>query len=114
MARLEPTDFTRHRRDEHHRTAAKNRGRLHPVTCIPCVGGEDPDLLGGPFIDYPNQRVAEIGKLRDRTVRERGRMIELSEAVRKLDGLLRAEADGFSMESLYPRVPEILRGYVEL
>jgi L-ascorbate metabolism protein UlaG (beta-lactamase superfamily) len=75
---------------------------------------KNPELLGGPFIDYPNQRVAEIRELRDRTVRERGRMIELSEAIKKLDGLLRAEADGFSMEALYPRVPEILRGYVEL
>jgi L-ascorbate metabolism protein UlaG (beta-lactamase superfamily) len=75
---------------------------------------KNPALLGGPFIDYGGQRVAEIRALRDRTVSERRRMIALSEAIKELDSLLRTETEGFSLESLYPRVPELLRGFVEL
>jgi L-ascorbate metabolism protein UlaG (beta-lactamase superfamily) len=75
---------------------------------------KNPALLGGPFIDYGGKRVAEIRDLRDRTISERRRMIALSDAIKELDELLRTQADGFSLESLYPRVPELLRGYVEL
>ena len=41
-------------------------------------------------------------------------MLQFAQAVRELDGLLEKEASGFSLESLYPKVPEILKGYVEL
>jgi L-ascorbate metabolism protein UlaG (beta-lactamase superfamily) len=71
-------------------------------------------MLGGPFIDYPRPRVAEIKELREKTIRQRPGLIALSDAIKALDGLLRTETDGFSLESLYPRVPGLLRGFVEL
>jgi L-ascorbate metabolism protein UlaG (beta-lactamase superfamily) len=74
----------------------------------------NPAMLGGPFIDYPEPRVAEIQALIARTKRERAHLIELADAIQQLDELLRQEARGYSLEPLYGRVPERLRGYVEL
>jgi L-ascorbate metabolism protein UlaG (beta-lactamase superfamily) len=59
-------------------------------------------------------RVAEIQALIDRTKRERAPLLELAAAIQQLDDLLRQEARGHSLEPLYSRVPEPLRGYVEL
>lgn len=74
----------------------------------------NPKMAGGPFIDYGGKRVDEIRALRDRTKKERAHLIELSKAVADLDAMLRENAKGYSLQPLYARVPEILRGYVEL
>lgn len=74
----------------------------------------NPKMAGGPFIDYPENRVADIRALRDRTKRDRARLFELSAAIEQLDALLRSSAKGFSLQALYPQVPPLLRGYVEL
>lgn len=75
---------------------------------------KNPALLGGPFIDYQGGRIDEIRDLIDRTTKEQAHMIRFAESVKALDDLLRYEAKGFSLEPLYPKVPENLRGYVEL
>ena len=75
---------------------------------------KNPKMLGGPFIDYGGKRVDEIRALRDRTKREKGHLIELSGALGTLSNLLREAANGFSLHPLYEKVPDILRGYVEL
>ena len=74
----------------------------------------NPKMLGGPFIDYGGKRVDEIKSLRDRTKRDRADLIALSAAFDELDGLLKSNATGFSLQPLYPKIPEMLRGYVEL
>ena len=75
---------------------------------------KNPKMMGGPFIDYGGKRVDEIRALRDRIKKERAHLLELSAAVAALDAMLRDSAKGHSVQSLYPKVPEILRGYVEL
>ena len=75
---------------------------------------KNPKMLGGPFIDYGGKRVDEIRALRDRIKKERAHLLELSTAIQSLDALLRETAKGFSLQPLYPKVPDILRGYVEL
>lgn len=75
---------------------------------------KNPKMRGGPFIDYGGKRVEEIKELRRRVKEERGDLLELSGAISELDGMLRANAKGFSLKPLYAQVPEILRGYVEL
>ena len=75
---------------------------------------KNPAMLGGPFIDYKQPRVAEIKALIERTKRERANLIALAAAVQQLDDMLRQEARGFSLEPLYAKVPELLRGFVEL
>lgn len=74
----------------------------------------NPAMLGGPFISYGPERVQDIKALMERTLVEQADLITLARAVKELDDLLRSEAKGFSLEPLYSRVPEPLRGYVEL
>lgn len=75
---------------------------------------KNPALLGGPFMDFDRDRVADVQRLRDRTLTVRSHLIDLSRAIEKLDALLREKAAGYSLESLYPEVPACLQGYVEL
>jgi L-ascorbate metabolism protein UlaG (beta-lactamase superfamily) len=74
----------------------------------------NPAMLGGPFIDYKQPRVPQIKALIEQTKRDRKNLLELAAAVQQLDDLLRQEAKGYSLEPLYARVPEPLRGFVEL
>jgi L-ascorbate metabolism protein UlaG (beta-lactamase superfamily) len=75
---------------------------------------KNPAMLGGPFINYDAGKVGEIRQLLDRTRKEQAHMLELAEAVKSLDNMLQEEATGYSLEPLYEKVPDILRGYVEL
>jgi L-ascorbate metabolism protein UlaG (beta-lactamase superfamily) len=75
---------------------------------------KNPKMIGGPFIDYDGKRTDEVQALYDKTRRERGNLIELSTALAELDRLLHERAKGFNLQSLYPCVPDTLRGYVEL
>ncbi len=75
---------------------------------------KNPKMLGGPFIDYGGKRVDEIRELRERTRSNRANLIQLSEAIESLDGMLRNSAKGYSLHPLYEKIPAPLRGYVEL
>jgi L-ascorbate metabolism protein UlaG (beta-lactamase superfamily) len=75
---------------------------------------KNPKLMGGPFIDYGGNRVDEIKKLQEETKRKRPHLLELSAAIVSLEELLRTQAKGFSLQPLYDKVPDILKGYVEL
>jgi L-ascorbate metabolism protein UlaG (beta-lactamase superfamily) len=103
-------------------TAAMNIANLHLkimksyVTApqIHANAVKNPAMLGGPFIDYDGKRVDEIKALMERTMDEQAHMLKFAESVKSLDEMLRKEAKGYSLEPSYPRVPENLRGYVEL
>ncbi|MGB3466649.1 MAG: MBL fold metallo-hydrolase [Cyclobacteriaceae bacterium] len=71
-------------------------------------------MRGGPFMDYTSTRVDEIKALKDKTVEKRANMVEFSEAVQELTQMLNQSAKGHSLEPLYEKVPEVLKGYVEL
>jgi L-ascorbate metabolism protein UlaG (beta-lactamase superfamily) len=75
---------------------------------------QDTKMMGGPFLDYGGKRVDEIKALRERTKRDRKKLIELSAALGELDNMLREEAKGLSLQPLYQKVPDLLKGYVEL
>ena len=75
---------------------------------------KDPALRGGPFMDFGSNRVEDVRELRDRTLCERAHLIELSQAIEKLDATLRDNAKGYCLEQLYAQVPDCLQGYVEL
>jgi L-ascorbate metabolism protein UlaG (beta-lactamase superfamily) len=85
------------RSPEGHRTAVKN-----------------PMLKGGPFMDIDPGRVHDVRSLRDETLGKRKKMLAFSQAVRELTHMLRQEAKGYSLQPLYQRVPDMLKGYVEL
>jgi L-ascorbate metabolism protein UlaG (beta-lactamase superfamily) len=75
---------------------------------------KNPAMLGGPFMNYDASRVDHVRGLLERTLREQAHLIEFAEAAKQLDEILVNEATGFSLEPLYPKVPEPLKGYVEL
>jgi len=75
---------------------------------------KNPQLRGGPFIDYEGERIDEIIELRRYTKDKLRLLFDLSNAISDLDHLLRAKATGPSLEPLYACVPDLLRGYVEL
>lgn len=75
---------------------------------------KNPKMLGGPFMDYEGNRVDEVKKLKEDTLNHQKEMIEFSEAVKDLNRMLLEEAQGFSLEPMYEKVPDLLKGYVEL
>ncbi len=73
----------------------------------------NPQLAGGPYINYPATRAGEIRGLLERTQRDAAPALRFVEALAELDKLLVAQT-GHSLEGLYTKVPDLLRGYVEL
>ena len=75
---------------------------------------KNPVMRGGPFINYDASKVPQIKALIESTLSGQSHLLALAEAIKQLDEILTTQADGFSLESLYQRVPEQLKGYVEL
>ncbi len=75
---------------------------------------KDPKLLGGPFIDYDIHRVEEIRDLITFTKKECRSLITLNEDLKRLDQLLQTESKGDTLEGMYPKIPDGLKGMVEL
>jgi L-ascorbate metabolism protein UlaG (beta-lactamase superfamily) len=75
---------------------------------------KNPALAGGQFLDLDSGRVDDVRALIASTEASSADLIELAGAVRSLDQLLQTEANGSSLECLYERIPEQLRGFVEL
>lgn len=81
---------------------------------IHAAAAKNPKMKGGPFVDYDRNRVEEARSLRDHTLDKKAPQLQFSQAIAELDKLLKENARGYSMDQLYPKVPAILRGYVEL
>jgi L-ascorbate metabolism protein UlaG (beta-lactamase superfamily) len=75
---------------------------------------KNPAMRGGPFINYDAGRARDVKALLEQTTREQADLLELAAGIRDLDALLASESDGNSLEPLYAKMPECLRGYVEL
>jgi L-ascorbate metabolism protein UlaG (beta-lactamase superfamily) len=75
---------------------------------------ENPEMLGGPYINYDARRVGEVKQLLDETLKGQAHMVEFAEAVKSFETLLHNEASGYSLQALYRKVPDALKGYVEL
>ncbi|MBB6127424.1 MBL fold metallo-hydrolase [Mucilaginibacter lappiensis] len=75
---------------------------------------KNPKMLGGPFMDYKGGRVEDVKTLKSQTLNQQANLIELATSIKELDMMLKSNANGYSLENLYEKVPEILKGYVEL
>ncbi|MGB0522921.1 MAG: MBL fold metallo-hydrolase [Flammeovirgaceae bacterium] len=75
---------------------------------------KNPKMKGGPFMDIPINRVAEVKALKEQTLEKQKNLLEFTEAIQELEALLKAHPKGYSLFELYDKVPEILKGYVEL
>jgi L-ascorbate metabolism protein UlaG (beta-lactamase superfamily) len=74
----------------------------------------NPKMKGGPFMDFGGVRIEEVTELEKQSLEKQKKVIEFAKAIKTLDRLLDAEATGYGLEDLYTKVPDILRGYVEL
>ncbi len=74
----------------------------------------NPDLIGGPFMDIPTHRLEEVRELLDATRRRQARSIEFGESITGFANWLVDAATGESLEPFYSKIPEPMRGYVEL
>ncbi|MBL6449147.1 MBL fold metallo-hydrolase [Fulvivirga sp. 29W222] len=76
---------------------------------------KNPKMLGGPFMDFNGvDRKADVEVHKQQILERQQKMIELSDAIKELNSMLMNEAKGYSLEPLYEKVPDILKGYVEL
>lgn len=103
-------------------TAAMNIvGRHHSITesylAAPSIHAEavlNPKMRGGPFMDFGGARIDEVTALHEESLHKQEKIVQFARAVKELDKMLLTEAKGYGLESIYPKVPEILKGYVEL
>jgi L-ascorbate metabolism protein UlaG (beta-lactamase superfamily) len=75
---------------------------------------KNPAMISGPFIHYDAGKVSEIKALLERTKKQQPHLLQLADGIKQLNQMLLTEADGHSMEPLYAKVPDVLKGYVEL
>jgi len=75
---------------------------------------KNPDMMGGPFIDYPASEKYVLEAYRDKINTEETSTLLFAEAIKSLNKMLIKTAKGYSLESLYKDIPEILQGVVEL
>jgi L-ascorbate metabolism protein UlaG (beta-lactamase superfamily) len=79
------------------------------------MANQDPELAGGgEFVDCPGSQVADVAQLLARIDSDCGIYTQFAEAIRSLDALIKSHKSGESMEPLYEKVPDLLKGYVEL
>jgi L-ascorbate metabolism protein UlaG (beta-lactamase superfamily) len=75
---------------------------------------KNPAMRGGPFINYDAGKATGIKALVEKTSKDHAPLLELAGAIQRMNATLASEANGFSLEPLYEKVPEPLKGYVEL
>ncbi len=103
-------------------TAAMNIvGRHHTIIdsyiSAPSIHAEavgNSKMRGGPFMDLGGERVEDVKALQEKSFKKQKEVIKFAKAIKELDKTLAAEAKGYGLEELYQKVPEILKGYVEL
>lgn len=79
------------------------------------MASQDPAMVGSPeFVNCSEEQVDEVRKLIDVFETEHFLYGEIAIAIKELNDLLRQHKDGTSIEPLYEKVPERLKGYVEL
>ncbi|MFJ7497908.1 MBL fold metallo-hydrolase [Streptomyces sp. NPDC097727] len=78
------------------------------------AASNNPELRGGYFINIPESRADEVRDLLAAIKRERADMLRFAEAVAAGQEILRANATGFDLTPLYPKMPPELAGLIEL
>ncbi|MDR7276963.1 MBL fold metallo-hydrolase [Catenuloplanes atrovinosus] len=77
-------------------------------------GSRDPKFRGGFFINVDDKRADEVAALLATIRRDRADMIRFAEAIAEAEKLVLAEATGYDLRPLYPKLPAELAGLVEV
>jgi L-ascorbate metabolism protein UlaG (beta-lactamase superfamily) len=75
---------------------------------------KNPALRGGMFVNIDASRSEEVRELLASIKRDRAQMLALAAAVADAEEIVRQSATGFALVPLYPKLPPILSGLVEL
>ena len=75
---------------------------------------KDPKLLGGPFADLKIEQVDMVKDLIKKTKEHCKELITLATSYKELDLIMKNQASGDSIQSLYDKIPLPLKGMVEL
>jgi L-ascorbate metabolism protein UlaG (beta-lactamase superfamily) len=78
------------------------------------AASRNPELRGGFFVNIKESRSAEIRELLASIKRDRAEMLTFALAVAEAEEILRQGATGFDLTPLYPKLPPVLSGLVEL
>ncbi|MCQ9178588.1 MBL fold metallo-hydrolase [Streptomyces sp. IBSBF 2953] len=78
------------------------------------AASHNPELRGGYFVNIPESRADEVRDLVAAIKRDRADMLRFAEAIAAGQEILRANATGFDLTPLYPKMPEELGGLIEL
>ncbi|WP_457322283.1 hypothetical protein, partial [Stenotrophomonas sp. P5_B8] len=77
------------------------------------AAAKDPTLAGGDFVSCSEDQLEDVRALVARIETEHADYLDVRKAVADINQLLEP-MKGMSLEPLYARLPEVLRGYVEL
>lgn len=75
---------------------------------------QNPDLMGGPFIDLQGGYVDEVKELLQKTKENCKELINLHTVFKEFEKTLHREATGNTLETFYAKLPNELKGVVEL
>ena len=78
------------------------------------LGSRNPQLRGGFFVNIDEGRSGEVRSLLALIRRERVSMLRFAEAIAEAEEIVRQGATGFDLTPLYPKLPPVLSGLVEL
>jgi L-ascorbate metabolism protein UlaG (beta-lactamase superfamily) len=74
----------------------------------------NPELRGGFFVNIEESRIGEVRELLASVKRDRAEMLAFAAAVAEAEELVRSSATGFDLTPLYPKLPSLLSGLVEI
>jgi hypothetical protein len=74
----------------------------------------NPELRGGFFVNIEEGRSGEVRELVNSIKRDRADMLAFAKAIADASEILRHGATGFDLTPLYPQLPPVLSGLVEL
>ena len=78
------------------------------------IASKESVLTGGEFLNCTEEQVEDIQALIDELDEKCGDLIELSDAVKYLDDLVYEHTSGESIDYIYSKVPDPLKGCVEI
>ncbi len=107
---LQPATAARHTVNTHRRIMKSFVGNAQ----MHVLASRERDLSGGEFLNCKEDQVPAIKALLVELESRCAPLLALSEAIGELEELLRNHTSGESLEPLYAKVPERLRGFVEL
>jgi L-ascorbate metabolism protein UlaG (beta-lactamase superfamily) len=74
----------------------------------------DPELRGGFFVNIEEDRSRDVRALLGSIKRDRADVLRFAEAIAEAEDIVRQGATGFDLTPLYPKLPPLLCGLVEL